>query len=75
MNGELPAGRPAHRKPAHDQPVRVDGKLFPHLGQRFQQIDFAGELVRVAVSAVQVEDERIPWRELAGGLRPFPYKR
>ena len=68
MSGEVPAGRAAHRKPAHHEPVLVNRVSPPHALQHLGQIHFAGEPVRIAVTAIEVKDEGVRWSEFAGGL-------
>src|SRR5262249_25700415 len=68
-DGELPARRPAHREPAGHEPVLVEPVVLSRVLQTLQRVDLAGELVRVAVPAVGVQDERARRRDdAAGGL-------
>src|SRR5687768_1652000 len=49
MYGELPAGRAAHRKTAHGDPIVVDAVMLLNGIERLERVNLARELVRVAV--------------------------
>ena len=67
VDGKLPAGCAAHGESANDDAVFIDAIAFLYVGERFEEIDFAGEFVRVAVAAIKVEDEGVGRDEFAGG--------
>ena len=62
---KLPTGRATHGKSAHHEPTFIDRIMFLHVLERFEQIDFAGEFVGVAVAAVKMQHESIRRREFA----------
>jgi len=68
---DVPGGGAAHREAAHDDAVFVDEVVLFDRGERFEQIDFAGELVGVAVASVQVQHDRVARGELAGPAHAF----
>ena len=55
-------------KPRTSEAVLVDGVVAPDGVERFEEVDFAGEFAGVAVAAVEVQDDGVARRELAGGL-------
>ena len=64
VDGEVPAGRPAHREAADHHAVVVDGVVLLDAVHRLERIDFAGEFVGAAVAAVEAQDEGAGRREL-----------
>src|SRR5688572_19357295 len=67
MHRKLPAGRPAHRETRHHHPILVDGILLLHRIEHLKQIDLAGELVCIAISAIEIDDKLIARGGLAAG--------
>ena len=67
VHGELPASRSAHRKATDHDAIVVDRVATFDVGQRFEQIDLAGQFVGVAVAAVEMHHESVGGRELAQG--------
>ena len=65
VRGDMPAGRAAEGKPAHDQPVFIDGIILLHMIKRLKQVGLAGEPVAIAIAAVKMNDESVGRRELA----------
>ena len=71
MGGNMPDGGAAHAEAAHQQSIVVNRILPADGGEGFKQVDLAGELVGVAVAAVEVKNDRVAGRELTGLRHPF----
>ena len=69
MDGELPTGSAAHGEAADDDAIVVDGVTFLHVGERFEEIDLAGEFVGIAIATVEMEDESVGRSEFTGRLQ------
>ena len=67
VDRELPAGSAAHRETADNDAIFIDAVTFLHVGERFEEIDLAGEFVGVTIAAVKVQDEGVGGNEFAGG--------
>ena len=59
MHGEMPAGGAAHRKAAHGDSVFIDAIVLLDGFERFEHIDFAGELEGIAVASIRMQHDRI----------------
>ncbi len=55
----MPGGRAAHAEADIDEAVFIDGVAFLDVFEGFEEVDFAGEFVGVAVTAVEVDYEVI----------------
>jgi hypothetical protein len=53
----LPGGCAAHAEADIDQAVFIDGVALLHVFEGFEEVDFAGELVGVAIATVEVDGE------------------
>ena len=69
MDREVPAGRSAHREAAHGDAVVVDRIMLLDVLQGLEGVDFAGEMVGVAVAAIRMQHEGVGRREPAGILQ------
>src|SRR2546427_5491726 len=65
MRAEVPCGRASNAESADRDAVRIDLILAFDRVQRFEQVDLASELVRVAVASIQVQDDGVGRREFA----------
>ena len=68
VRAEVPGGGAAHAEAADQDAILVHRIVALDGVERFEEIDFAGELVGVAVAAVEVEHDGVARREFAGGL-------
>ena len=68
MDGKLPAGSAAHGEAADDDAIFIDGIALLDVVECFEEIDFAGEFVGVAITTVKVKDEGVGRSEFAGGV-------
>ena len=65
MRAEMPRRRATHAEAADQNTILVDRVLAFHRFERFEKIDFAGQLAGVAVAAVEVQHDRVRRREFA----------
>src|SRR5438105_2637056 len=64
VNGEMPGSRATHAEAANHDAIFIDGILLFHCVQRFEQVHFAGQLIGIAVSPVEMQHDGVARREL-----------
>lgn len=68
MGAELPDGCATHAETADEQAVVIEGVGLAGMLVGLPEVDFAGELVGAAVTAVGMQDVAVVGRNLADGL-------
>ncbi len=73
--GKLPTSGTAHRETADADPIGIDRQSAANVVEHFEDVDFTGELERIAIAAVGMQHDRIGRRVLASRrLRCFDKK-
>ena len=72
VDGQVPGRGTSHRKTANDNAIVVDAIPRPDGIERLEGVDFAGELVGVAIPSVGMQDDRVGRRESSDVPFPIP---
>ena len=55
VDGELPGSSPSHGETADQDAVLIDPVIGLRMGERLEEIDLAGEFVRIAVATIEMQ--------------------
>jgi len=67
MHGELPAGSASHGKSTDGNTIVVDAVILLRRFQRFEYINFTGELERIGITPIRMQHDGIRGRVLSTG--------